>query len=176
MRDFAKILINARMSCYWRLCLFVIQVKGILDEILEKLPEEFNLMELTARAEEKTPCAWHCRSVSESHFRDTTERTGSWSQYSDSRSSHSLTHYHSGYGESERHERTRVCWPAPAYERLQQLAGFFNPQQLLCKRRMYVSAVWREQEEQDFTSPVKVPTSTASSWGGTHRQAHDWRS
>ena len=31
------------------------QVKGILDEILEKLPEEFNMMELTARAEEKTP-------------------------------------------------------------------------------------------------------------------------
>ena len=30
-------------------------MKGILDEILEKLPEEFNLMELTARAEEKTP-------------------------------------------------------------------------------------------------------------------------
>ena len=32
-----------------------LQVKTILDEILEKLPEEFNMMELSARAEEKTP-------------------------------------------------------------------------------------------------------------------------
>ena len=32
-----------------------IQVKSILDEFLEKLPEEFNMMELFARAEEKTP-------------------------------------------------------------------------------------------------------------------------
>ena len=31
------------------------QVKSILDEFLEKLPEEFNMMELFARAEEKTP-------------------------------------------------------------------------------------------------------------------------
>ena len=35
--------------------LFSIQVKSILDEFLEKLPEEFNMMELFARAEEKTP-------------------------------------------------------------------------------------------------------------------------
>ena len=34
---------------------FSIQVKSILDEFLEKLPEEFNMMELFARAEEKTP-------------------------------------------------------------------------------------------------------------------------
>lgn len=31
------------------------QVKAILDEILEKLPEEFNMAELQTRAEEKTP-------------------------------------------------------------------------------------------------------------------------
>ena len=30
-------------------------MKAILDEILEKLPEEFNMPELQARAEEKTP-------------------------------------------------------------------------------------------------------------------------
>ena len=30
-------------------------MKSILDEFLEKLPEEFNMMELFARAEEKTP-------------------------------------------------------------------------------------------------------------------------
>lgn len=30
-------------------------MKAILDEFLEKLPEEFNMMELFARAEEKTP-------------------------------------------------------------------------------------------------------------------------
>lgn len=30
-------------------------MKSILDEILEKLPEPFNMMDLTARAEEKTP-------------------------------------------------------------------------------------------------------------------------
>ena len=33
----------------------VIQVKTILDEILEKLPEEFNMLELTGKVEEKTP-------------------------------------------------------------------------------------------------------------------------
>ncbi len=33
----------------------VVQVKAILDEILEKLPEDFNMVELQARAEEKTP-------------------------------------------------------------------------------------------------------------------------
>ena len=33
----------------------MLQVKSILDEFLEKLPEEFNMMELFARAEEKTP-------------------------------------------------------------------------------------------------------------------------
>ena len=31
------------------------QVKAILEEILEKLPEQFNMMELHARAEDKTP-------------------------------------------------------------------------------------------------------------------------
>ena len=31
------------------------QVKALLDETLEKLPEEFNLTELFARTEEKTP-------------------------------------------------------------------------------------------------------------------------
>ena len=31
------------------------QVKSILDEFLEKLPEEFNMPELFVRAEEKTP-------------------------------------------------------------------------------------------------------------------------
>lgn len=30
-------------------------MKGILDEIIEKLPEAFNMLELFARAEEKTP-------------------------------------------------------------------------------------------------------------------------
>jgi len=35
--------------------IYILQVKTILDEILEKLPEEFNMMELSARAEEKTP-------------------------------------------------------------------------------------------------------------------------
>ena len=30
-------------------------MKSILDDILEKLPEEFNVPELMARAEEKTP-------------------------------------------------------------------------------------------------------------------------
>ncbi len=36
-------------------CSFRIQVKTLLDEILEKLSEEFNLMELSAKVEEKTP-------------------------------------------------------------------------------------------------------------------------
>ena len=31
------------------------KIKALLDEILEKLPEEFNMIELFARAEEKTP-------------------------------------------------------------------------------------------------------------------------
>ena len=31
------------------------RIKAILDEILEKLPEEFNMVELFARAEDKTP-------------------------------------------------------------------------------------------------------------------------
>ena len=31
------------------------KVKSVLDEILEKLPESFNMVELFARAEEKTP-------------------------------------------------------------------------------------------------------------------------
>ncbi len=30
-------------------------MKSILDEVLEKMPEEFNLVELFAKAEEKTP-------------------------------------------------------------------------------------------------------------------------
>ena len=30
-------------------------MKSILDEFLEKLPEEFNMIELSSRAEEKTP-------------------------------------------------------------------------------------------------------------------------
>ena len=30
-------------------------MKIVLDEVLEKLPEEFNLVELFARAEDKTP-------------------------------------------------------------------------------------------------------------------------
>ncbi len=33
----------------------VFQVKTVLDEILEKLSEEFNMLELNAKAEEKTP-------------------------------------------------------------------------------------------------------------------------
>lgn len=33
----------------------VLQVKSLLDEILEKLSDEFNMMELFAKAEEKTP-------------------------------------------------------------------------------------------------------------------------
>lgn len=32
-----------------------IQVKAVLDEITERLPEEFNLLELAAKVEEKTP-------------------------------------------------------------------------------------------------------------------------
>lgn len=31
------------------------QVKAILDEILEKLPEEFNMAELQTKTEDKTP-------------------------------------------------------------------------------------------------------------------------
>lgn len=31
------------------------QVKAFLDEITERLPEEFNLLELAAKVEEKTP-------------------------------------------------------------------------------------------------------------------------
>lgn len=31
------------------------QVKSVLDEILEKLPEEFNMLELQGKTEEKTP-------------------------------------------------------------------------------------------------------------------------
>ena len=34
---------------------FSFQVKSILDEIIEKLPEAFNMAELSARAEDKTP-------------------------------------------------------------------------------------------------------------------------
>ena len=34
---------------------YLLQVKSILDEILEKLPETFNMTELFARAEDKTP-------------------------------------------------------------------------------------------------------------------------
>lgn len=30
-------------------------MKAILEEVLEKIPDEFNMMELHARAEEKTP-------------------------------------------------------------------------------------------------------------------------
>ena len=33
----------------------MIKVKQVLDEIVEKLPEEFNMMELMAKAEERTP-------------------------------------------------------------------------------------------------------------------------
>lgn len=32
-----------------------LQVKSLLDELLEKLPEEFNLPELQSKVEEKTP-------------------------------------------------------------------------------------------------------------------------
>lgn len=31
------------------------QVKALLDEILEKLPEEFNMVELQSKVEDKTP-------------------------------------------------------------------------------------------------------------------------
>lgn len=31
------------------------QVRAILDEIMEKLPEEFNMVELLSKAEERTP-------------------------------------------------------------------------------------------------------------------------
>ena len=42
--------------CYtFSLVLHYLQVKSLLDEFLEKLPEEFNMMELFAKAEEKTP-------------------------------------------------------------------------------------------------------------------------
>ena len=34
---------------------FFFKVKGILDDILDKLPDHFNVPELMARAEEKTP-------------------------------------------------------------------------------------------------------------------------
>ncbi len=40
---------------FWFSIFDVVQVKAILDEILEKLPEDFNMVELQARAEEKTP-------------------------------------------------------------------------------------------------------------------------
>ena len=45
-------LYNGLLASYYN-CIF--QVKAILDELLEKLPEEFNMMELHAKAEEKTP-------------------------------------------------------------------------------------------------------------------------
>ena len=35
--------------------IITMQVKTLLDEFLEKLSEEFNMLELFARAEEKTP-------------------------------------------------------------------------------------------------------------------------
>ena len=34
---------------------FLLQVKACLDEILEKLPDSFNMIEIIAKAEEKTP-------------------------------------------------------------------------------------------------------------------------
>lgn len=34
---------------------FLIQVKQVLDEIIEKLPEEFNMAEIMAKVEERTP-------------------------------------------------------------------------------------------------------------------------
>ena len=36
-------------------CYFVAKVKQVLDEIIEKLPDEFNMGELMAKAEERTP-------------------------------------------------------------------------------------------------------------------------
>lgn len=41
------------ICCFTVPCLS--QVKAILDEILEKLPESFNMVEIIAKAEEKTP-------------------------------------------------------------------------------------------------------------------------
>lgn len=35
--------------------LFFAQVKQILDEIIEKLPDEFNMTEIMAKVEERTP-------------------------------------------------------------------------------------------------------------------------
>lgn len=35
--------------------LFIIQVKQIVDETLEKLPEEFNITEMMGKVEERTP-------------------------------------------------------------------------------------------------------------------------
>lgn len=37
------------------MCLIHVQVKALLDEILEKLPEEFNMSELQSKVEDKTP-------------------------------------------------------------------------------------------------------------------------
>lgn len=34
---------------------YILQVKQIVDEILEKLPEEFNMTEIMGKVEERTP-------------------------------------------------------------------------------------------------------------------------
>lgn len=35
--------------------LILLQVKQVLDEVLEKLPDEFNVQEMMARVEDRTP-------------------------------------------------------------------------------------------------------------------------
>lgn len=38
------------------------KVKQVLDEIIEKLPEEFNMVEIMNKVEERTPYVFACES------------------------------------------------------------------------------------------------------------------
>lgn len=40
------------------------KVKQVLDEIIEKLPEEFNMLEIMNKVEERTPYVIHISSLS----------------------------------------------------------------------------------------------------------------
>lgn len=55
--QFILILNEEECSLYWSFCFvtFSFQVKQIVDEILEKLPEEFNMTEIMGKVEERTP-------------------------------------------------------------------------------------------------------------------------
>ena len=47
---------HCSIRLYWRLnFFFAVQVKQVLDEILEKLPDDFNVQEMMARCEDRNP-------------------------------------------------------------------------------------------------------------------------